>query len=70
VIFTEQYSDQQTLTAYLKDNITNAGLSGKTIEFTIGSQVISAVTNASGVATAYLKLYQPPTSALASLHTQ
>jgi len=65
--YSEQYSDQQTLTAYLKDNITNAGLSGKTIEFTIGSQSISAITNASGVATVNLKLYQPPTSVLASI---
>ena len=61
----EQYSDQQTLTALLKDQLTNAVLSSKTVTFTIGSQSVSDGpaapgngTDASGIASAALKLYQ------------
>ena len=61
----EQYSDQQTLTATLTDNLSSAGVSGRTINFTIGTQTVSAVTNASGVATATLILTQNPDAAAA-----
>ena len=66
---TEQYSDQQTLTATLKDQLTNAPLSGKTVTFTIGIQSVSDGpaapgngTDATGIASALLKLYQNPGS--------
>ena len=60
---TEQYSDQQTLSATLKDDGSGNGVSGKTISFTIGSQTVTAVTNASGVASTTLTLTQNPDAA-------
>jgi hypothetical protein len=54
----EQYSDQQTLTAILKDQLTNAVLSSKTISFTIGIQSAIGITNASGIAATTLMMYQ------------
>ncbi len=56
----EQYSDQQGLTAVLTDQITGNTLSSKTIRFDIGSQSTSAATNASGVASNNLILTQDP----------
>ncbi|WP_407521112.1 HYR domain-containing protein [Lacibacter sp. MH-610] len=57
----EQYSDVQTLTARLTDNLAGgAGIAGRTVTFTIGSQTVSAVTNTSGIATASLTLNQNP----------
>ncbi|RXK57822.1 HYR domain-containing protein [Lacibacter luteus] len=58
--YSEQYSDQQTLTAKLTDQMTGNSLSGKTISFTIGSQNVTAVTNASGIASVTLILTQNP----------
>ncbi len=61
----EQYSDQQTLKAILKDQATNALLVGKTVKFTIGVQSVSDGpgapgngTDINGEAYALLKLYQ------------
>jgi hypothetical protein len=57
----EQYSDVQTLTARLTDNLAGgAGIAGRTVTFMIGSQTVSAVTNTSGIATASLTLNQNP----------
>jgi uncharacterized repeat protein (TIGR03803 family) len=58
--FKEQYSDQQFLTAVLKDQLTNTVLSGETIGFSIGSQSTSALTNVNGVASINLILTQDP----------
>ena len=59
--YSEQYSDEQTLSAILTDNLSGGtGISGKTINFSIGTQTVSAVTNASGVATATLIINQNP----------
>ena len=63
----EQYSDKQLLTATLIDNLTNSGISGKTISFSfiLGTQTITsvtAVTDASGIATVDLILTQAPGS--------
>ncbi|PWA07591.1 hypothetical protein DB891_14670 [Flavobacterium laiguense] len=64
---TEEYSDQQTLKAILKDQHTNTPLSEKTVGFTIGSQSVSDGpglpnngTDGSGVAEANLALAQAP----------
>jgi hypothetical protein len=56
----EQYSDQQVLTALLKDQLSNTVLSSRLISFTLGSQGTSATTNASGIASANLILTQDP----------
>jgi hypothetical protein len=56
----EQYSDQQVVTAVLTDQLTNTVLSGKTIVFTIGIQSVSGVSNASGIASNSLVLTQNP----------
>jgi hypothetical protein len=55
----EQYSDQQVLTAILKD-FTGVVLSGKTISFVIGTQSASNATDVNGIATANLILRQDP----------
>ena len=54
----EQYSDVQNLTAALKDQQTNAVLSIKTINFTLGTQSATGITNASGIASSTLRMYQ------------
>jgi hypothetical protein len=59
---TPQYSDQVTLSAKLVDVVSNSGVSGKTITFTIGSQSETAITNTSGVASALLIITQAPGS--------
>ena len=56
----EQYSDQQLLTAVLTDQLTGTVLSGKQINFTIGSQSASGNTDNSGVASTNLILTQDP----------
>ncbi|MFL5892991.1 MAG: PKD domain-containing protein, partial [Solirubrobacterales bacterium] len=56
----EQYSDEQTLTAELKDG--SQGIQGKTITFTVGTQQVSATTNANGVASTTLLIDQAPGS--------
>jgi hypothetical protein len=56
----EQYSDQTDLSATLVDDLSGNGIEGRTVNFTIGSQSVSAVTNASGVANATLILTQDP----------
>jgi PKD repeat protein len=58
----EQYSDQQSLTAVLTDQLTGTVLSGKQINFSIGSQSASANTDNSGVASTNLILTQDPAS--------
>lgn len=50
-------SKDVTLTASLVDEL-NQPVSGRTVVFTLGSQITSAATNASGVATATMKLNQ------------
>ncbi len=45
------------MTASLVDEL-NQPVSGRTVVFTLGSQTISAATNASGIATATIKLNQ------------
>jgi len=57
---TVQYSDEVQLSATLKDNLSNLGLGGRTITFTIGTQSITAVTNSSGIASASLIITQAP----------
>src|SRR4030095_7735674 len=59
----EQYSDQQLLTAELRDQLTNTVLSSKLISFTLGSQSTSGTTNGSGIASANLILIQDPAPA-------
>ena len=54
----EQYSDIQTLTAALKDQLSNTVLNSKTISFTIGTQSATGITNASGSASSTLNMYQ------------
>ena len=54
----EQYSDVQTLTAVLKDQQTNTVLNSKSISFAIGTQSAAGITNASGIASATLHMYQ------------
>lgn len=61
----EQYSDRQTLTAVLKDQLTDAVLSSKTVTFTIGIQSVSDGpgapgngTDANGLASETLTLHQ------------
>ena len=58
-VYSGQFSDSVTLSATLIDKATNAGLSGKTITFTIGTQSVSGTTDAIGVATASITLNQP-----------
>jgi VCBS repeat-containing protein len=60
----EQYSDQQALSAGLTDNgggaLQGLPVSGKTIGFAIGTESASGTTNGSGVAAANLILTQDP----------
>lgn len=56
------YSDQVNLKATLKDATSDTPLANKTITFTIGLQSATAVTDASGVATATLIITQAPGS--------
>ena len=61
----EQYTDVTNLSATLKDvagGLPGTGISGKTILFTIGTQSVTAVTDAGGTATATLKISQLPGS--------
>jgi hypothetical protein len=53
----EQYSDYSSLSAVLKDQLTNTVLAGKTVQFIIGSQEISAITDASGIAATTMPIY-------------
>ncbi len=57
-----QYSDQVSLSATLIDNVSGAGVNGKTINFTIGTQSTTATTNSSGVAKTTLIITQGPGS--------
>ena len=54
----EQYSDQQTLTALLIDKQSTLVLSGKTVSFSLGTQSVTGITNASGIAGTTLMMYQ------------
>jgi hypothetical protein len=56
----EQYSDQVDLSATLIDDVSDLGVYGKTINFSIGTQSVTAVTNVDGLATATLILTQSP----------
>ncbi|AHM60526.1 autotransporter-associated beta strand repeat-containing protein [Flammeovirgaceae bacterium 311] len=60
--FNKQYSDQVSLKARLTDKLTGNPLADKTISFTIGSQAVSATTDANGDALATLKISQAPGS--------
>ncbi len=55
---TAQYSDFVTLKAQLNDSGNNNPLSGKTINFTLGTQTATAITGADGVTSTTLKLDQ------------
>jgi hypothetical protein len=54
-----EYSDSVTVSATLEEVATDTPLSGKTISFAIGSQTVTATTDASGVATTSITLTQP-----------
>lgn len=56
----EQYSDPTNLKAILIDDISGAGIAGKTLAFSIGSQSITAKTDENGIAEANLILNQSP----------
>ncbi len=53
-----QYSDKATFQAILTDKL--GGVAGKTVNFSLGKQTISAVTNSEGVATAEITLNEIP----------
>jgi hypothetical protein len=57
---TEQYSDEQVLTAVLTDSATGTVLSNKTIRFDLGAQSVSALTDTAGIAHASLLIAQAP----------
>jgi len=57
-----QYSDPTTLTAKLTDTATGAPLANKQVTFTLGSQSVSASTDANGIASSSLTLTQAPGS--------
>lgn len=54
---TVQYYANATVSATLRDN-RNKGISGQTIQFTIGTQTVTAVTNIKGFATTTLQITQ------------
>lgn len=56
------FSDPSTLSATLVRTSDSSPIAGATINFTIGTQHVTAPTNASGVATAVLTLNQKPAS--------
>lgn len=56
---TIQYSDEVTLSAVLKDQLTGSPLEGMEIIFTIGSQSVSAETDENGLAETTLIVTQP-----------
>jgi VCBS repeat-containing protein len=56
----EQYSDQQALSATLTDKQTGAPLAGKPVGFTLGAQTAGATTDGAGVAANGLVLTQNP----------
>jgi autotransporter-associated beta strand protein len=60
---TEQYSDQQALTAVLTDSVTGTALTGQHIRFELGNQLVSAVTDTTGKAGASLLIAQDPAAA-------
>jgi M6 family metalloprotease-like protein len=53
------YSDPAVVSARLTDNLSGAGVAGKSVSFTLGSQNATAVTGADGVATASIVVNQP-----------
>lgn len=57
---TGDFNDSVTLSANLKDTGTSAGLSGKGITFTLGTQSCSGTTNGSGNASCSITLTQVP----------
>ncbi|WP_246050251.1 T9SS type A sorting domain-containing protein [Neolewinella litorea] len=61
-----QYSDELALSAVLRDQLTGSGIAGQTVTFTLGSQTISAVTDANGLATAALTVDQQPSAGCAT----
>lgn len=56
---TAEYSDPATMRATLTDGLSSTPLSGKTVNFSLGTQTTSATTNASGLATATIVITQP-----------
>ena len=61
-----QYSDELALTALLLNEDTGEGVAGETINFSVGGQTISAVTNADGLASTTLIMDQDPSAGCAS----
>jgi hypothetical protein len=59
-VFEGQYSDEVTLSITLIDAVSNLPLSGRSINFTIGSQSETGTTNNTGTATANIVLNQDP----------
>jgi hypothetical protein len=59
---TAQYSDPATVQATLIDQTTGAKISGVTVTFVIGTQSVTAVTDAAGVAAGTIVLTQAPTT--------
>jgi outer membrane protein assembly factor BamB/predicted AlkP superfamily pyrophosphatase or phosphodiesterase len=55
-----QYTDEVELAAYLLDADSRAGISGRKVQFILGAQAVTAVTDATGLATAKLELLQRP----------
>ncbi|PHN02153.1 T9SS type A sorting domain-containing protein [Flavilitoribacter nigricans] len=55
-----QYSDAVQLRAQLTDDVNGAGIGGQTVNFTIGQQSASALTDANGLAVTSLVITQPP----------
>lgn len=56
-----QFSDEVSLSAELTDDLSDQGIQGMTITFTIGTQSTTAVTDASGIASTSMIITQPPT---------
>lgn len=57
-----QYSDSVVFFAILTDFLTGNGIEGKTIDFVLGNQTASAVTNGNGIASASILVTQAPGS--------
>lgn len=60
--FSKQYSDEAGLQARLTDQLSGLPLEGKTINFILGTQSISAITDGNGDAVASLRIDQEPGS--------
>jgi hypothetical protein len=54
------YNDSVTLSARLTSNLSSEGIEGKTLEFSVGGESCSAVTDSSGNASCEVTLLDPP----------